>query len=136
MNTIIIFFSIFGNNKRIATEIANKNNYDIIEFAPGTMFRVFQIFMRKKRLVKKAKALDIQECDNLIICGPIWASKPAPAIIKLLETLELNGKNISCYFTYGQDYGNTENLVKEMVESKGGNLKEIIFSNISKKKTD
>jgi flavodoxin len=136
MNTIIIYFSIFGNNKRIAAEIANKNNYEIIEFAPGTMFRVFQLFMRKKRLVKKAKELDIQKYDNLIICGPIWANKPAPAIIKLLETLELNGKNISCNFTYGQDYGNTEDLVKEIIESRGGNLKEIIFHNISKKETD
>ncbi len=61
MSTIIIYFSILGNNKRIATEIANKNNYDIIEFAPGTIFRVFQLFMRKKRLVKKAKTLDIQK---------------------------------------------------------------------------
>ena len=135
MNTIIIYFSIFGNNKRIAAEIANKNNYEIIEFAPGTMFRVFQLFMRKKRLAKKAKALDIQEYDNLIICGPIWGGKPAPAIIKLLETIELNGKIVSCYFTYGQDYGNTEALVKEIIESKGGNSKEIIFNNISKKET-
>jgi len=136
MNTIIIYFSILGNNKRIATEIANKNNYDIIEFDPGTMFRVFQLFMRKKRLVKKAKELDIQEYDNLIICGPIWAYKPAPAIIKLLETLELKEKNVSCYFTYTQDYRDTEDLVKEIIESKGGNSEEISFSNVSKKETD
>jgi flavodoxin len=136
MDTIIIYFSILGNNKRIATEIANENNYEIIEFAPGTMLRVFQFFMRKKRLVKKAKALDIQEYDNLIICGPIWGGKPAPAIIKLLETLEINGKNVSCYFTFGQDFGNTEELAKEIIESKGGNSKEIIFNNISKKETD
>lgn len=136
MNPIIIYFSILGNNKRIATEIANKNNYDIIEFAPGTMFRVFQLFMRKIRLVKKAKELDIQKYENLIICGPIWANKPAPAFIKLLETLELKEKNVSCYFTYGQDYGDTENLVKEIIESKGGNSEEISFSNISKKETD
>ena len=136
MNTIIIYFSIQGNNKRIATEIANKNNYDIIEFAPGTIFRVFQLFMRKKRLIKKAKTLNIQEYDNLIICGPIWAYKPAPAIIKLLETLELKEKNVSCYFTYTQDYRDTEDLVKEIIESKGGNSKDMIFNNISKKETD
>ena len=136
MSTIIIYFSMLGNNKRIASEIANKNNYEIIEFAPGTMFRVFQLFIRKKRLVKKAKELDIQKYDNLIICGPIWANKPAPAIIKLLETLELNGKNVSCYFTYGRKYVNTEDLVKEIIESRGGNSKEIIFNNISKKETD
>ena len=125
-----------GNNKKIASEIANRNNYEIIEFAPGTMFRVFQLFMRKKRLVKKAKELDIQKYDNLIICGPIWANKPAPAIIKLLETLELNGKNVSCYFTYSRKYVNTEDLVKEIIESRGGNSKEIIFKDISKKETD
>ena len=67
MDTLVVFYSIFGNNEGIATNIAQVNNYDIIEFNPGTMLRVFQFFVRNKRLAKKAKQIDIGKYKNLII---------------------------------------------------------------------
>ena len=133
MDTLVVYYSIFGNNKGIATNIAQANNYDIVEFNPGTFFRVFQFFMRKKRLAKKAKQIDITNYNNLIICGPIWGAKPAPAIIKLLENIGIKDKNISCNFTYGQDYGETESQISDLITNNGGNSQEIIFWNISNK---
>ncbi len=134
MDTLVVYYSIFGNNEGIATNIAQVYNYDIMEFNPGTFFRVFQFFMRKKRLAKKAKQIDIKKCTNLIICGPIWAGKPAPAIIKLLENIGIKNKNISCNFTYTQDYGETETQIKDLITTNGGNPQEIIFWNIANKK--
>lgn len=134
MNTLIIYYSIFGNSKGIATNIAQVNNYDIVEFNPGTIFRVFQFFMRKKRLIKKAKKLEIRNYDSLIVCGPIWAGKPAPAIIKLLENIGIKNKNISCNFTYTQDYGETETQITELISENGGNPQDIIFWDITNKK--
>jgi len=133
MDTLVVYYSIFGNNKGIATNIAQANNYDIIEFNPGTIFRVFQFFMRKKRLAKKAKQIDIENYNNLIISGPIWAAKPAPAIIKLLENIGIKDKNISCNFTYTQDYGETESQISDLITINGGNSQEIIFWNIANK---
>ena len=133
MDTLVVYYSIFGNNKGIATNIAQANNYDIVEFNPGTFFRVFQFFMRKKRLAKKAKQIDITNYNNLIICGPIWGAKPAPAIIKLLENIGIKDKNINCNFTYGQDYGETESQISDLITNNGGNSQEIIFWNISNK---
>ena len=130
METLVIYYSIFGHNKGIATSIAKTNNYDIIEFNPGTMFRVFQFFLRKKRLAKKAKQINTDKYSNVIICGPIWAGKPAPAIIKLLENIEIENKNISCNFTYTQDYSETETQIAELIATKGGTSKEIVFWNI------
>jgi len=133
MDTLVVYYSIFGNNKGIATNIAQVNNYDIIEFNSGTIFRVFQFFMRKKRLGKKAKQIDIRNYENLIICGPIWAAKPAPAIVKLLENIGLKDKNISCNFTYTQDHGDTETQITEIISANGGNSQDIIFWNIRNK---
>jgi flavodoxin len=134
MDTLVVYYSIFGNNEGIATNIAQVNNYDIVEFNPGTLFHVFQFFIRKKRLAKKAKQIDIKNYTRLIICGPIWAGKPAPAITKLLENIGIKNKNISCNFTYTQDYGETENQIKDVIAINGGNPQEIIFWNITKKK--
>ncbi|NVM18651.1 MAG: hypothetical protein HWN80_13120 [Candidatus Lokiarchaeota archaeon] len=130
MDTLVVYYSIFGNNKGIATNIAQVNHYDIVEFNPGTFFRVFQFFMRKKRLGKKAKQIDVRNYNNLIICGPIWAGKPATAIIKLLENIGIENKNISCNLTYTQDYSNTERQIADLIANNGGISQEIVFWNI------
>ena len=134
MEPLVIYYSIFGNNEKFATKIAQDSNYDIVEFNPGTKLRVFQFFMRKKRLSKKAKNINIHKYSKLKIFGPIWAAKPAPAIIKLLENIGLKEKIVSCFFTYGQDYGTTENQVKDIIETNGGICAEISFRNIDKEK--
>ena len=61
MDTLVVYYSIFGNNEGIATNIAQVNNYDIVEFNPGTIFRVFQFFKRNRSLAKKAQQIDIEK---------------------------------------------------------------------------
>jgi flavodoxin len=136
MSKVVIYYSLLGHNRAIAEEIAEKEKCEIKEFAPGNLLRVFQFFVRKKKLAKKAKKIkmEIENHDDLIICGPIWAGKPAPAIQKLLENLDLKGKTVSCTFTYTQDYGDTENSVRSMIQEKSGNVKEIIFKIVSESK--
>jgi len=138
MPKIVLYYSLLGHNRSIAEEIAEKENCEVKEFAPGNLLRVFQFFMRKKKLAKKAKKinLEIENHDDLIICGPIWGGKPAPAILKLLENLDLNGKNVSCTFTYTQDYGDTEDMIKNMIQEKSGNVKEITFKIVSESKLE
>ena len=133
MSKIVLYYSLLGHNRTIAEEIAEKENCEIREFAPGNLMRVFQFFSGKKKLAKKAKMvnIEIESHDDLIICGPIWAGKPAPAIQKLLESLDLKGKTVSCNFTYTQDYGDTEDIVRTVIQEKSGNVKEIMFHKIS-----
>jgi len=134
MNSIIIYFTLLGHNRRIAEEIAEKENCDLQEFASGSIFRGFQYLMGKKRLAKKAKKvnLDVANYNEIIICGPIWGGKPAPAIKALLDNLDITGKKVRCYFTYSQDYGNSEDIVKNLIQNNSGEVKEIRFNKISK----
>jgi len=133
MSKIVLYYSLLGHNRAIAEKIAEREKCEIKEFAPGNLLRVFQISIRKKKLAKKAIKLntEIEYHDDLIICGPIWARKPAPAMQKLLENLNLEGKNVSCNFTYTQDYGDTENIVRTLIQEKSGVVKEIIFHIVS-----
>jgi len=134
MDSIIIFYSLLGHNEEIATNFARESNFDIIEFSPGSKLRVFQFFVGKRRLSKKAREIDIQNYNKILIYGPIWAGKPAPAILKLLENINLKEKEVSCSFTYTQDYGNSENLVKETIKNSGGICIAINFQTISEEK--
>jgi len=135
MTRLIIFFSLTGNNKRIAEEIAQNEKCDIFEFSPGNMLRVFQFFSRRKKLAKKARELNntIVNHDELIILGPIWARKPAPAVQVLLKNLDLKGKKIRCYLTYSDNYKDSEAIINELISHNSGKLEEIKFIEIPKK---
>jgi flavodoxin len=138
MNNLVIFFSLLGHNGELAQEIADREKSDVLEFAPGSIFRVFQFFSGKKKLAKKAKKLNIevQNYQEIAICGPIWGGKPAPAVMILLQNMDMKGKKVSCYYTYTQDYGNTEETTRKIIQTNLGEVKEIKFANISKKRSD
>jgi flavodoxin len=133
MKSIVIYYTLLGHNRDIAEEIAKNNKSEILEFAPGRIWRVFQFFSGGNKLQKKAKQVDISSYDEIIICGPIWAGKPAAAIKFLLEILDLKGKNVKTYFTFTQDHGETEDAIKSQMKDKGANLTDIQFKNIAKK---
>ena len=134
MNSIIIYFTLLGHNRHIAEEIAERENCELLEFAAGSIVRGFQYLMGKKRLAKKAKKInvDIANYNEIIICGPIWGGKPAPAINALLNNLDMKGKTVSCYMTYSQDYGNSEDIIKDLIQKNSGEVQEIKFNKISK----
>lgn len=133
MKSIVIYYTLLGHNRELAEELAQKEGSEILEFVPGSIMRVFQFFTRHGKLRKKAKVVDVSEYEEVIICGPIWAGKPAAAIKYLLNSLDLDGKNIKIYFTYTQDYGDTEHTIRNLMKQKGADLKEISFKNIAKK---
>ena len=133
MKSIVIYYTLLGHNRDIAEEIAERENCDILEFAPGSFLRCFHFFLLHKTLKKRAKEVDIAEYNEIIICGPIWAAKPAAAIRFLLEALDLRGKTVKIYFTFTQNYGETESMIRELMEKRGANLIDIQFKNILKK---
>ncbi len=124
-----------GNNKKIAVEYAKENRLDVIEFSPGSKLRVFQLFTSKKKLREKAISFNntMEKYSEIDIFGPIWANKPALAVFALLNNLDLTGKKVRCHFTFTQDYGTTEDIVRNSVSASGGILEDVSFTNISAK---
>lgn len=134
MAGIVVFYTITGNNRRIAQEMANREKYDLLEFDEGSMLRVPMHLFFKWGLAKKAQRVSLEGYDDIIICGPIWNHKPAPAIRVLLENINLNGKNASCYLTHMGNYGSSENIVKDLIRERSGKVKEVKLQDISKKR--
>lgn len=132
MKKIIIYFSLLGHNREIAEKMAEQEKCKVKEFSPGNILRVFQFFGSKKRLRKKARRMDeeLLAFDEIVICGPIWADRPARAIKSLLKYLTLEGKTVSCYMTYTQGYGKSEEIMKNMIEEQSGIVEEIVFKNV------
>ncbi|NHJ47501.1 MAG: hypothetical protein FK733_06925 [Asgard group archaeon] len=132
MNKLIIFFSLMGHNQDFANKMVEKEKIDIMEFSPGGKLRVFQFFSKRK-LARRAKKIDTSNYDELILFGPIWAGKPAPALMALLQNLEIDGKAVECHITHTGNYGETEKLVKDIITSRNATLKGVNLNLVAEK---
>ena len=129
MSKLIIYFSLSGNNRKLAKELAKKEKMDIIEFAHGGYLRVVFHYLCKGRLARKAKKIDTNNYDEIIIFGPIWGDKPAPAIRALLENLEITRKNIECHITHTMDKIDVaEEIIKKTIAERKATLKNLDFT--------
>jgi len=130
MRGIVIYCSVFGNNRETAEKTAKSKKYDIIEFFPGGKARIFLSFFTAGKLRKMAKAMNLIKYDNVVLCGPVWAGKPCPALMALLKNLDLNGKNVSCLMTYSTDHGHSEKIARQEILKNKGKIKEIRFRKV------
>ena len=134
MSKLVIYFSLSGNNRKFAKELAEKEKLDIIEFTHGGNLRVVSHFMFKGRLAKKAKKIDTSNYNELVIFGPIWGDKPAPAVSALLENLEITGKNIECHITQTMDKTDiAEEIIRNTIAERKGTLKKLEFTKVAEK---
>lgn len=134
MSKLIIYFSLSGHNREFANDLAEEEEMDIIEFAPGGYLRIFQ-FLCRGRLARRAKKIDTRNYDEIILFGPIWGGKPAPAVMALLKNLDLEGKSIDCHISHTGNKGETESIIKEILSERNVNIKSINFSLIPEKET-
>lgn len=110
MKNIVIFYSLEGNTKFIAEEIAKKVNGDILELKtkkeyPNTGFKKYfwggrsVLFHQKPQLLKYDK--DINDYDNIFIGTPIWVGTYAPPYNTFIESNNISNKNIYLFACHG-----------------------------------
>jgi hypothetical protein len=121
MNGLIIYYSLTGTNKQVSINQSVKNGFELLEFAPGGFTRVFNLFWNKG-LWLRAKELKINDYNNLIINGPIWGGKPAPAIRALIESLDLKNRKVSVNLTHTGDPGNSSEYINKVLSDKGAKI--------------
>lgn len=136
--SVLIYFSLSGNNKKFAENMMHNGSLDVIEFAPGGFGRVFQFFFGKSKRIKQVEQLNEQIKDHtkIMIYGPIWGGAPAPAVKTLVEHLNVNGKMVHFQISYTGNYGDSEQYIRDLITKRGGTLREIRFVQVKEKTTD
>lgn len=110
MKNLVIFYSLEGNTKFIASEIAKKVNADVLELKskkdyPKTGFKKFfwggksVLFNEKPQLYSNDK--NINKYDNIFIGTPIWVGTYAPVYNTFLEENNISNKNIYLFACHG-----------------------------------
>ena len=121
---LVLYYSQTGNTKAVATEIATKLEADIEEIVPVQLYDGdFQATIErgKKELdegafpeIQPIKA-DVTKYDVIFIGYPVWFGTYAPPVITFLNQVDLNGKKLVPFCTFGS--GGLESSTKDLAEA-------------------
>ena len=120
---LVLYYSQTSNTKTVAHEIATRINADIEEIVPvepydgdfqATIDRCMK--EREQGITPEIKPLtsDLDKYDVIFIGYPIWFGTYAPPVQTFLGKVDLSGKKIIPFCTFGS--GGIESSVKDLVE--------------------
>jgi len=125
MSNLIIYYSRSGKTKLVSKIIQEEIGGTLVEIKDKTnRSGVFGCVkgaldaMLGSNTDIEPDYVDLTEYDIIYVGTPVWASKPAPAIMKLLEKCDFNDKNIITFATMGGSGGDTtvkamNNIIKK-----------------------
>ena len=121
---LVIYYSQTSNTKAVAQEIATKLGADLEEIVPMELYDGdFQATIErgKKELDEGAfpeiqpLKVDVTKYDVIFLGYPIWFGTYAPPVITWLNQVDLSGKKVVPFCTFGS--GGLESSVKDLAEA-------------------
>ena len=121
---LVLYYSQTGNTKAVANEMATRLGADVEEIVPVQLYDGdFQATIErgKKELDEGAypeiKSLNsnVADYDVIFIGYPVWFGTYAPPIATFLNQVDLSGKKVVPFCTFGS--GGLESSVKDLAEA-------------------
>ncbi|HEX3013915.1 MAG TPA: flavodoxin [Methanobacterium sp.] len=130
MKTIILYYSRTNKTAGVANTLAKEISADIVEIedlkkrsGPLNYINASIDAMREKKTNIKPLTVDLSGYGLVYVGTPVWAGKPAPAIITLIDRCDFQGKDVILFATLGGSGGrNTIERMKEKIEVRGGRM--------------
>lgn len=130
MKTLIIYYSNSGITGLISQILSHELNADIVKIEDlkprngfkNSIFGSFDAFRENKTEIYPKK-LDLNQYDTIYFGTPVWAGKPTPAIITIIDRCDLKGKDIVLFATMSKIGGQeTVERLNEKVKARGGRV--------------
>jgi flavodoxin len=144
MKTMILFYSRTRKTAMVARTLAQEVNADYIEItdvndregALNYLKASVDAFRENKTLIKP-ETVDLTDYDLIYVGSPTWASKPAPAIITLIDQCNFQGKDVILFATMGGSGGRKViERMREKIEPRGGRMIKSFLVKTGNKKTE
>ncbi|TCL69327.1 flavodoxin [Hydrogenispora ethanolica] len=124
LRKLVVFYSLEGNTRLMASAIAAASGADLLELKPEQDINP-QGFMKffwggRQVMTKKAPPLlplakDPADYELLFIGTPVWAFSFAPALNTFFHTSEIKGKKVALFCCHEGGRGKTfENMRREL----------------------
>ena len=121
---LVLYYSLTSNTKTVAQEIANRLNADVEEITLVEPYdTAFQATIdrckadRENGILPEVKPLasDLANYDMIFIGYPIWFGTYAPPVASLLDKIDLSGKKVVPFCTFGS--GGLESSIKDLTKA-------------------
>ena len=121
--SLVLYYSLTGNTKAVAEEIANRLGADIEEIVAVNPYDTsFMATIERCKADREAGVFteinpvkaDLSQYDVIFIGYPVWFGTYAPPVESFLSQVDLSGKKVVPFCTFGS--GGLESSVKEMTE--------------------
>ena len=110
MSTLVVFFSLDGNTKFIAEQIAEAIDADIVSLNtrkkyPAKGFKKYfcggkDVLFGEKPELANGK-IDWERYDTIIIGSPVWAGSCAPPVRTFLSEYPISGRRVAVFACHG-----------------------------------
>lgn len=130
MATLIIYYSNGGTTELVAKTVAKSLRANMVRIhdlknRDGFKNRIFasiNAFREVKTDIVPAK-VDISPFDTIIFGTPTWAGNPTPAILTIIDRLNLTGKDVMLFATMDSNRGDTNiERLEEKVKMRGARV--------------
>ena len=121
---LVLYYSQTSNTKAVATEIATRLGADIEEIVPTQPYDMdFQATIerckqdREQGITPEIQPLatDLAQYDVVFLGYPVWFGTYAPPVITFLNQVDLSGKKIVPFCTFGS--GGLESSMRDLAEA-------------------
>ena len=111
--TLVIYYSLTGKTKDIATQIQSLTNADVYEIKPKEEIKSGpSIYITSKKQISSGEYPEIindfpnaNEYDTIFVGSPIWWYTAAPVVLEFLKEFDFQNKNVVPFSTQGSNYG-------------------------------
>ncbi|MFN4226857.1 MAG: flavodoxin family protein [Candidatus Ratteibacteria bacterium] len=124
MRTIIIYFSLTGNTKKLAVNIyriLKEKNFDVSLFEleeknkeSSFLKNCIRAILGKSREIEKVP--NLENYDLIFLGTPVWAGRITPYVKNFLKFAELKNKKVFLFITYGSGFMKNR-AMKEFIKS-------------------
>ncbi len=130
MKTIILYYSRTRKTAQVAETLQRELKSDIIEIkdaknrnnALNYMGAAIDAFRENKtRIIPQT--VDLSSYGLIYVGTPVWAAKPTPAIVSMIDSCDFQGKDVIIFVTAGRSgTSRTIQRMKEKIELRGGRM--------------
>lgn len=130
MKTIILYYSRTRKTAQVAETLQKELKSDILEIkdaknrnnALNYMSAAIDAFRENKTSIIPP-TVELSSYGLIYVGSPVWAAKPTPAVVSLIDSCDFQGKDVIIFVTAGRS-GSTRTIqrMKEKIELRGGRM--------------
>jgi flavodoxin len=130
MKTIVLYYSRTRKTAKVAETLAKELGSDINEIKDSKQRNNVLNYIgasmdafRENKTEISPSTVDLSPYGLVYIGTPVWAGKPTPAIVSLIDNCNFQGKDVILFATLGGSGGKrTIERMKEKIELRGGRM--------------